>query len=269
MTSRFRIVLGCVCGALAALFIALYARGLYAHAHAQRAQAIEAYGGEVVEVCVTTHPVRAGEEFTAENVARVPWLVDLLPEGVVQDESQIMGKRARFARPSNMVLLPSDVGDQEVVHVPEGMVACSIPSAEVRAVGGEIHPGDKVDVYITDDGARRLAQELIVLNTSQEVSRTAPSEAGSYTARTAKLTWITLAAPPELVESLISAATSRSLYLTLPSRSLRSQKGSSIPYAPGASQHDRADQEQHDTAAQEQHDDLQVTPVQAPEETEE
>lgn len=220
MTSKMRILLGCACGALAALMIAFYAKGVRADAGKERAWALERYGGEVVEVCVTTQSVLAGEEFTKENVAQASWLVDLVPEGVIEDPALVYGKQATAAKAKNVPLVEGDMLERAVVTVPEGLVAVSVPSADVRAVGGSIYPGCMVDMYATGDGTHLLTQDVLVLATNA-----APANKPVNT--DAKVTWITLALKPELVESVISAAAAQNLYFVLPHQ--EGSKGSQVP----------------------------------------
>lgn len=222
MTSKTRMIAGSVCGALAALFIALYVRGVKADVGKDRAQALERYGGEVVDVCVTTRPVLAGEEFTSENVAAATWLVDLVPEGVLSDPAQLYGKQSAGAKAQNVPLVESDVLGQAVVDVPEGLVACSVPSDDVRAVGGAVTPGKRVDVYVASGGARLVATDVLVLATSA-------ARAGEEVKPQSRVAWVTLALPARLVESVIAATADKSLYLVLPGERAHEVSGQPAP----------------------------------------
>lgn len=221
MASRTRIIIALVSGALAALMLAFYASSVRAEAFAARDKALERYGGEVVQLCVTTQAIGAGESFTADNTALVSWLLDLVPEGAIQDQEKLIGKRALVARPANAVVVDGDVVELAPIQVPEGMVACSVPGAEVRSVGGALLPGQKVDIYVSGEQTKRLASQVLVLATS------AAQQSGERK-EGAKLQWLTLAVPPQLVEAIISSSVTQTLHFVLPSESLavhEAQKG--------------------------------------------
>ena len=214
MTSRLKIVLGLISGLMAAALLALYAQGVRAEASSARDKALKRYGGEVVQVCVTTQALVAGEIFNEENTAQVSWLVDLVPEGVIQSQEELLGKRALYARPANSLVSKDDVSELASLTIPEGFVACSVPCAEVRAVGGAILPGHYVDVYLAGESTQLFAQHVLVL-----ASSSAPN--GTQAKDTGRLNWLSLALKPELVESLISAASTQTLYFVLPGQSER------------------------------------------------
>lgn len=209
-SSRLRMLIALASGVLSVCALLAYTSMVRAQAFQARDQALQRYGGEVVKLCVTTQPVSAGEKFNEENTAVVSWLIDLVPEGALQDQKELLGKHAAISRPANTPLLPQDVSELAYLQVPEGKIACSIPSNDVRSVGGALLPGQYVDAYVLRDGAQLLAQNLYILATN-----VAPQ--GVLREEKAHLKWITFALDPELVESFLSAASFQQLYLVLPS----------------------------------------------------
>lgn len=202
---RARIVLCAVSAVLAILLVAGYAGGVRNQAAAQRAGALERYGGETARVCVTTAAVARGETFTERNVTTVDWLVDLLPEGAQTDASQVMGRVSAATLAPNTPLSDVDLETQgSTLDVPAGTSAVCVPCSAESAVGGALAPGSSVDLYVVADGtARLLSQGVQVLQTSAGASG-------------GKLAWVTIAVDPAQVEAVVAAASLQRLSFVLP-----------------------------------------------------
>lgn len=206
MSLRVRIVIAAVCGVLAVALMAGYAASVRNQASAQREGALERYGGETAEVCVTTRAVSRGETFSERNVATVDWLVDLLPEGALADTSQLMGKTAASTIASNTPLSDVDVDTQaSPLDVPEGTSALSVPCSAQSAVGGALTPGARVDTYLVSDGSAHL------LSSGVQVLQSSSGSTG------ANLSWVTIAVDPSEVEAIVAASSLQKLYFVLPS----------------------------------------------------
>ncbi len=209
MSSRKRIVISVVCAVLAAALVAGYAASVRSGASAEREEALRRYGGETVSVCVATRSIEAGETFSDRNVAMTDWLVDLLPEGAVQDADEVIGKAAAAKIASNTPVCLIDVESQTLtLDVPEGMTALSVPCTAQSAVGGALAPGADVDVYVVDQGSAKL------LGTGVRVLQTSSSTTNP---------WVTVAVDPSRVEALIAAASLQNLYFVLPSEGAAAQ----------------------------------------------
>ena len=206
MSLRARIIVAAACAVLAVALMAGYAASVRSQASAQRAGALERYGGETAQVCVTTRAVARGETFTERNVSTMEWLVDLLPEGALADPSQLMGKTAASALAANTPVSGVDVDTQaDPLDVPAGKTAISVPCSAESAVGGALTPGALVDMYLVSDGTARL------LSASVQVLQTSAGSSG------AGLSWVTVAVDPARVEAIIAASSLQRLYFAIPS----------------------------------------------------
>ena len=190
------------CGLCCALCVALYLASVRGEVDAARAEALERYGGDQVEVCVAKRDLAAGEVVDASAVVTKMWVADLLPDTAVTDSSQIIGKRLGSNVIKGEVLCSrrTEMSDSELA-VPAGMAAISVPARPVQAVGGSVEPGMEVDVYATGPvSTTKLVGGALVLATS------AASESG------ATAEWVTLAVEPERVQEVVVAAQNLELY---------------------------------------------------------
>ena len=205
MSFRIQVIAAVASALLAAGLMAAYAASVRSEASAQREGALRRYGGETARVCVTTHEVARGETYTERNVDVVDWLVDLLPEGALTDEGQVIGRVASCAVAANTPLSGVCVDDQaDALDVPAGKSAVSVPCSAESAVGGALTPGSVVDVYRVSEGTARL------VCSSASVLATNATGVGS------SLSWVTLAVDPEIVEALVGASSLQKLYFVLP-----------------------------------------------------
>ncbi len=218
MSARVRVIVSIVCAASAVALMLAYAASVRGEATASRADALRRYGGETARVCVTTRAVARGEAFSERNVETREWLVDLLPEGAVQDPATILGATSDSDIASNTPVSDVNVDTQaEPLDVPSGTTALSVPCTAESAIGGALAPGLDVDVYVVaDGGAQLLCQGARVLATSAGAGRAGASS------------WVTLAVMPELVEPIIAASSLQKLYLVLPATD-----GGRAPHAAG------------------------------------
>lgn len=200
-------VLGIISGALCAAVVFAFTISVQAQADSERAAALERFGGEQVEVCVATRDIAPGETISTANVATRAWVADLLPDQpLTMDEAQ--GKIATSSIVSGEVLCAKRFSEStEMIEVPEGLCAVSLPAEDVNAVGGAIERGSKVDVYLAGASSTTpLATEVLVLATS----------AGSASGSGKKISWITVAVEAERVAEFVSAAEQGNLYYTIP-----------------------------------------------------
>ena len=71
------------CGLCCALCVALYLASVRGEVDAARAEALERYGGDQVEVCVAKRDLAAGEVVDASAVVTKMWVADLLPLSLI------------------------------------------------------------------------------------------------------------------------------------------------------------------------------------------
>lgn len=221
--SRKRLVLAVIAGLAAALLMYLYADGLEAQASAAKSAAIEEYGGTRTEVLVATQNIAVGEEVSAENTAMMPWLADLLPQGAITDPEAALGMTLAMPLWPNEPVLEVKLGSrEELIQVPDGLSAVSVPLSNDMAVGGSLLPGSSVDVYaIGANQVRLVVADVLVLEASNGFGLEQPSdseEAGVVLGNRshAALKWVTLAVKDDTVAELLSAARDNTLSLVLP-----------------------------------------------------
>ncbi|MDR1713488.1 MAG: Flp pilus assembly protein CpaB [Coriobacteriales bacterium] len=218
--TRKRLIVSLLCGLAAALAMALYASGIRAEAAQSRQSALAAYGGEQVEVFVATRDIAVGETLSSENASRMIWLAALLPAETLMSDTEVYGQTVAVPILANEPISAAKLGSVAApVTVPEGYCAVSIPSEDVLAVGGAIHPGAIVMVYSAGaDAVSLIAANTLVLATSNgnEALAQGSTDIFGNSTTTKALSWVTLAVTPEQVQELIAASRGRSLYLVLP-----------------------------------------------------
>ena len=209
MKQRQLMIIAVACGLVCAACIALFMVKVQGEASAARAEALARYGGEQVEVCVATRDVAAGERIDVSAMEERLWIADLLPDGAVREASEVSGKTATSSILKGEVVSSKRFeSSHNVLDIPQGKEAVSVPAKAVQAVGGAIRPGMSVDVYSSGDTTTAaLAREVIVLDTSVgDGGSLVSSESG----------WITLAIEPDRVQEIIAAASKTSLYFVIP-----------------------------------------------------
>lgn len=202
------IIGGMICGLICAMSVLLYTALVYKNADAARVEAMERYGGEQVEVLVATRDIYPGETLDSTNTSTKLWVSDLLPEGSVVNVRDALGKQL-----TSLLLAGEAVSTKRfeaealAIEIPEGLVALSVPAQEVQTVGGALSSGSLVDVYAVGTQATRLGQSILVLATSAGDAQTKGNS---------KITWVTLAVPPEKTQEFVVASQSMDIYFTLP-----------------------------------------------------
>lgn len=213
MKRKKSLAVGILCGVACAACVGAYVMQVDDQAQAVRAEALERYGGEQIEVCVAKRDIAPGETLAESAVETKMWVAALLPEGAVTDRAQAVGKTTGTSILKGEVILTKRFAAQTAsLDVPEGMVAVSVPARDVQAIGGALAAGMKADVYaIGSSSADRILTQAAVLATS------ATEADGSN--GTADITWVTLAVAPAHVQEVISAAENLELYFVLPADS--------------------------------------------------
>ena len=202
-------IVAVICGAVCALCVFAFMGTVQGEANAARAEALARYGGEQIDVCVASRDIAAGERVDASAVETKLWVADLLPEGAVRDSAEITGRTAASSILKGEVLSEKRFERaRDILDVPAGKAAVSVPTKTVQAVGGAVRPGMYVDIYATGDAAATaLAEDVLVLATSSD-------EGGSLVSDAA---WITVALEPNQVQEMVTASSRYDLYFVLPS----------------------------------------------------
>ncbi|MGI6590660.1 MAG: Flp pilus assembly protein CpaB [Eggerthellaceae bacterium] len=211
MRDKRMVVAGIISGIICAVAVFGYTQSVTAQADQERAEALERYGGEQVEVVVAKRTILPGETIGSSDVEKKMWLADLLPENSLKDDKEVIGKQVASTIVSGEVVtsMRFEQGNSKV-EVPDGMTAVSLPTEEVKAVGGAISAGMAVDVFLTgSSGTKRLGKDVLVLATS----------AGESEETTGKsLSWVTVAVAPGSVEEYVSSAEKGNLYFAIPGK---------------------------------------------------
>ncbi|MFR7747305.1 MAG: Flp pilus assembly protein CpaB [Eggerthellaceae bacterium] len=211
------LVAGIVCGVICAVCIALYMSLVKQESDSARAEAMERYGGEQVEVLVATRDIYPGETVDTSNSTMRTWLADLLPKDSVSNYDEVRGQKITSLVASGEVI--SGVrfsSDATSLDIPQGCVALSVPAEDVQAVGGALRAGALVDVYATGSQTACLGQNLLVLATNADGAETGKTE----------VCWVTLAVPVEQSQEFVQASQSTEIYFTLPATGAKTDTSS-------------------------------------------
>lgn len=205
---RRQAIIAGACALVAVLAVFAYTASVRAEAASARESAISRYGGEVAEVLVATEDVSVGEALDESNAEVESWLVDLLPDGdVLESLDEAEGLVAKVDLVAGEVVVASRMsGPTSRITVPDGLVAVTVSSDDVLAVGGAIQEGSFVDVYVEDSAGSvtLMGEQIVVLETSTD------DDDGD------DLAWVTLAVEGDGVADLMSASAQGTIHFALP-----------------------------------------------------
>lgn len=205
---RGALICAIACGVLCAGCVLAYSSIVRSEADSARAEAMQRYGGEQVDVLVATRDIYPGETLDGSNSQLKTWLSDLLPEECATSFDSVKGKQV-----TSLIVSGEAVSQRRFessgsgIDVPQGYVALSVPAEDVQAVGGSLTAGDVVDVYATGSQTSCIGRKISVLATNVEHA------SGSK----AKVSWVTLAVPSEQSQEFVTASQSMEIYFVLPS----------------------------------------------------
>jgi pilus assembly protein CpaB len=175
-------------------------------------------GGASTSVVVAAQDIDAGTVISSDMVKSVEMGEDALISGAITDSSVVVGEAARYKIYEGEQLATGKVGPENDTEglsgvVPLGFRAFSVGVEEVRAVGGLLLPGNKVDVYISrtienDQGNDQddtvvsflLLQDIEVLAVAQTAQETTAGPAADDG------TTVTTGQPPEDADEQPDAA---------------------------------------------------------------
>ena len=147
MRRKANLIAGAVCGALCVSSVLAYGAEVQSSFEKERAEVLERYGGEQVEVCVATKDIEVGDVLGSANTEKRLWLGELLPEDAVFRIEDMQGKPVSSPIYQGEVITERRFEESEHValQVPDGLCAVSVPAKSVSAVGGSIEAGSYVD----------------------------------------------------------------------------------------------------------------------------
>jgi pilus assembly protein CpaB len=111
-------------------------------------------GGASTSVVVAAQDINAGTVISSDMVKNVEVAEDDLINGAITDSAAVVGEAARYKIYEGEQVATGKVGAENDTEglsgvVPLGMRGFSVGVEEVRAVGGLLRPGNRVDVYIS------------------------------------------------------------------------------------------------------------------------
>lgn len=180
--------------------------------------------GELVEVYVVAKPLKYGDPLLLEDVKKIFWQKNALPEGTFSDEAALFPPNEERPR---YVLRPMETHEPILaVKVTEpgqpagltgalddGMRAFAISVDASSGVSGFVYPGNFVDVYWTgNDGLREITR---LIESSVNVIAIDQTAAGATTGGAVVAQTVTVQATQEQVARLAQAQATGKLALSL------------------------------------------------------
>ena len=215
--------------------VLLYLQDAGAQVDAARAEALDRFGGDQVEVCVAKRDIAAGEIVDAGSFEKRMWVVALLPDDPLTQDDDVLGKQVTSTVLKGEVLTSRRFEEtSSAVDVPGELTAVSVPARDVQTVGGALRPGMLVDVYATGSSSTTLvAHSVLVLATNAS----SHSKTGNDS-----VSWVTLALDPVNVQEVVAVAQTSELYFTLPGDDVPEPSASKAFASGGAQNGAAADQ---------------------------
>jgi len=222
MNQRTRTVISIVCGLITALCLATFLYRTATASERAKEQLLNRFGGATAEVLVATKTIHSGEKITEGAIAVQQWPSILLPEDPYQrsESNKLIGHY------TNSIILAGEPIRSERIDeavsvlesVPIGMQALTIPTDPIRAIGGQVKVGMKVDLLCpnTTGSMEVLARDVAILALSTESSAVEGGQPlpilGSGSSP--DIRWITICVDSELAQQVVTAATASKIYLT-------------------------------------------------------
>ncbi len=220
------LIVAVVIAALGATLVFLYVQGLEADAEVQ---------AQPVQVLAATEQIAAGEEIEAAQAAGKLELkdvprADVLP-GALTNTDSLKGQVALSPIFAGEQILPGRfgaVGSQQVLPIPNKMMAISVQLTDPARVAGFVTPGAKVAIFtsaepleILKNGTTRPLPditkllvpevEVIGVGTTSVLSTTTTDADGAETTEQLPKTLLTLAVTQEQAERVIYASVNSEL----------------------------------------------------------
>jgi len=215
-----------VVGLALAGFAVYMAQGYISQTQAELAQerAARAKAGPLVEVYVVNKPLAYGDALTRDDVQKIYWPQNALPDRIFTDEALLFPVGAPGPRyilrqmekfePLLAVKLTEPGQDAGLTsRLAKGMRGFAIKVDVASGVSGFVQPGDKVDVYWTGSNGgsemTRLIETTVKIIAVDQISNSDRS-ASAMVART-----VTVEATPQQVARLAQAQATGRLVLAL------------------------------------------------------
>ncbi len=178
------------------------------------------------QVWAALSDIPRGTEITAEMLTAMPYPSGSLPEGVFEDQEELVGRVPRLVSPAGLPIMETMLappGTKAGIHVPEGYRAVAVKIDASSGVDYHLEPGAFVDVIGSfkvrrDDRQETIAKTIIenaeVAAVGQRVSPSSgEEEEGKNLARTVRA--VTLFVKPDQVKTLHLAEQKGKIKLSL------------------------------------------------------
>lgn len=113
----------------------------------------------LVNVVITTQPIRRGDIIIEDVLELREFPQDSLIPGMFVNVSSVLGRQAKYDLEAGTILMESNLvesteelsesGSNAALRINPGMVAVSIPISRLTAVAYALRPGDRVNVIVT------------------------------------------------------------------------------------------------------------------------
>ncbi len=223
------LIVAALIAALGSTMVFLYVRGVDTRAAADQApvqvlQAVEQIEpGETLEAAQAAGKLQMGavpsKDVLPGAVNTIDGLTGQVALSPIYPKEQIIS--AKFGAP----------GSQELLTLPDGMIAISVTLSDTGRVAGFVSPGDKVAIFMNGEiggaqqGTRLLlpSVEVAAVGATTVISTTTTNPQGAQTTEQLPKTLFTLAVEQADAEKIMLAATHRRAQLRLPERQVQGQ----------------------------------------------
>jgi pilus assembly protein CpaB len=173
-------------------------------------------------VVVAAADIDIGAELTRDDVKVIQWPSNALPQGVIADPKDVIGRGVVLPIIQNEPILPmklasKDAGSGLPPVIPPGLRAVSVRVNEVIGVSGYVVPGTRVDVVVTLS-ATQNQQDMtskVILTDGQVLAAGTKMERDTEKGKPMPVNVVTLLVNPDEAERLTLAATEGKIQLAL------------------------------------------------------
>ncbi len=170
MSFKFRVLCALLCAVAAAMISLQYSQSIRADAQKMREDLQARYGGETVELVVSTKALRVGDVIEPSDVVKRDWVSMLAPADAYTRMEDVVGKTVKVPLSENAPITQTTFAAMdEQYSIPEGYVALSIPLTEKLGLGQHIAPHTAVVAYeATQKASDLITSDMRVLYVQDE-----------------------------------------------------------------------------------------------------
>lgn len=202
MRRKTRRLLSIFFALIAVVLCFVYGKYMQVQEKAVHDQLINQYGGEKIQVLVAKANLSPGDTIKETNTELREWSSEMLPVGALTTLKEVKGKPLTSSVARGAVLSTNYFDSQQSqIKIPDNKVGITLNLDEKLGIDARIQAGSKLCAYSVEEQTTRLiAEDITVLNTSQQNSKT----------------YVHLALAPTEVESVLHAQTQGSLRFVQP-----------------------------------------------------